>query len=155
MFHVDLLTPYKETVFHSPNYMRPPLDLVDNEEEYEVEQILNSRVHRHNCKVQYLVKWLRYLDSDNQWIDANQMNADKAITEFRQKCPKTIMHIRQAKTGNCLINFPLMSSPTPSTIENIIHSGASSPHEYLLAAPLTTTDLEQVLQQFPDPTQPP
>ena len=24
MFHVDLLTPYKETAFHSPNYMRPP-----------------------------------------------------------------------------------------------------------------------------------
>ena len=48
-----------------------------------------------------------------------------------------------------------MSSPTPSTIENVIRSDASSPHEYSLAAPLTTMDLEQVLQQFPDPTQPP
>ena len=48
-----------------------------------------------------------------------------------------------------------MSSPTPSTIENVIHSGASSPHEYSLAAPLTATDLQQVLEQFPDPTQSP
>ena len=48
-----------------------------------------------------------------------------------------------------------MSSPTPSTIENVIRSGASSPHEYSLAAPLTATDLQQVLEQFPDPTQPP
>ena len=56
-------------------------------------------------------------------------------------------------TGNPLIGF--MSSPTPSTIENVIRSGASSPHEYSLAAPLTTKDLQQVLKQFPDPTQPP
>ena len=48
-----------------------------------------------------------------------------------------------------------MSSPTPSTIENILRSGASSPHEYSLAAPLTATDLQQVLERFPDPTQPP
>ena len=48
-----------------------------------------------------------------------------------------------------------MTSPTPSTIENVICSNASSPHEYSLAAPLTTTDLQQVLEQFPDPTQPP
>ena len=42
VFHVDLLTPYKETVFHSPNYTRPPPDLIDDKEEYEVEQILDS-----------------------------------------------------------------------------------------------------------------
>ena len=48
-----------------------------------------------------------------------------------------------------------MSSPTPSTIENVLRSDTSSPHEYSLAAPLTATDLQQVLKQFPDPTQPP
>ena len=48
-----------------------------------------------------------------------------------------------------------MTSPTLSTIENVIHSDASSPHEYSLAAPLTTMDLQQVLEQFPNPTQPP
>ena len=57
-------------------------------------------------------------------------------------------------TGDPLIDFP-MSSPTLSTIENVIRSGTSSPHEYSLAAPLTTTDLQQVLERFPDPTQPP
>ena len=44
VFHVDLLTPYKETTFHGVNYTRPPLDLINNEEEYEVEKILDSRV---------------------------------------------------------------------------------------------------------------
>ena len=155
VFHVDLLTPYKETVFHGTNYTQPPPDLIDDEEEYEVEQVLDSRVRGRNRKVQYLVKWVGYPDSDNQWLDAEQLTADDAIKEFKKRCPDAITHIRRAITGNPLINFPLMSSPTPSTIENVLRSGASSPHEYSLAAPLTAMDLQQVLEQFPDPTQPP
>lgn len=79
VFHVDLLMPYKETVFHGPNYTRPPLDLINDEEEYEVEQVLDSRVQGHNRKIQYLVKWVRYPDSNNQWIDAEQMTANEVI----------------------------------------------------------------------------
>ena len=155
MFHVDLLTPYKETAFHGPNYTRPPPDLIDNEEEYEVEQILDLRVRGRNRRIQYLVKWVGYLDSDNQWLDADQLTADNTIREFKERRPNAIVHIRHTKMGNSLIEFPLMSSPTPSTIENVLHSDASSPHGYLLAAPLTATDLQQVLKRFPDPTQPP
>ena len=154
VFHVDLLTPYKETAFHGDNYTRPPPDLINDEEEYEVEQVLDSRVRGRNCKVQYLVKWVGYPDSDNQWLDVDQLTADDAIKEFQQRHPKAITHIRRMRTGNPLIDFPLMSSPTPSTIENVLRSDASSPHEYSLATPLTTTDLQQVLKRFPDPTQP-
>ena len=39
VFHANLITPYKETAIHGPNYSRPPPDLVDGEEEFEVEQI--------------------------------------------------------------------------------------------------------------------
>ena len=42
VFHIDLLTPYRETITHGANYLHPPPDLVDNEEEYEVEKILDS-----------------------------------------------------------------------------------------------------------------
>src|ERR1700761_8234886 len=155
VFHVDLLTPYKETTFHGANYTRPPPDLINDEEEYEVEQILDSRVRGRNRKIQYLVKWTGYPDSDNQWLDADQVTADEAVKEFKNRRPNAIVHLKRAITGNPLIDFPLMSSPTPSTIENVLHSGASSPHGYSLAVPLTTTNVKQVLQQFPDPTQPP
>jgi hypothetical protein len=37
VFHVDLLTPYDETEFHGANYDKPPPDLINGEEEYEVE----------------------------------------------------------------------------------------------------------------------
>jgi hypothetical protein len=40
---VDLLTPYHKTEFHGINYNKPPPDLIDGEEEYEVEWIVASR----------------------------------------------------------------------------------------------------------------
>jgi hypothetical protein len=39
VFHIDLLTPYRKTITHGPNYQRPLLDLVNGEEEYSVEKI--------------------------------------------------------------------------------------------------------------------
>ena len=62
VFHVSLLEPCKlstEGTVPPP----PPIE-VDGEEEYEVKEILDSRV-RHR-KLQYLIKWLRYPDSDNE-----------------------------------------------------------------------------------------
>ena len=41
VFHIDLLTPYRETLFHGRNYERPPPDLVANQEEYEIEKVLD------------------------------------------------------------------------------------------------------------------
>jgi hypothetical protein len=43
VFHIDLLTPYQETIMHGPNFTRPTPELIDGEEEYSVEKILDSR----------------------------------------------------------------------------------------------------------------
>ena len=43
VFHANLITPYKETTIHGPNYSRPPPDLINGEEEFEVEQILDMK----------------------------------------------------------------------------------------------------------------
>jgi hypothetical protein len=43
VFHASLLSPYSKTTSHGPNFTRPPPDLIDGEEEYEVEQI---KAHR-------------------------------------------------------------------------------------------------------------
>jgi hypothetical protein len=93
---VDLLTPYIKTDFHGPNYTRPPPDLVDGEEEYKVEKILKSRHYGRGCKVQYLVKWKGYANSDNEWVDWNDMHVDAVLQEFRASQPQAITHIRRA-----------------------------------------------------------
>ena len=54
IFHVDLLTLYHETELHGPNFMKPPPDLIDGEEEYEVKEILQLQRFRRQHKVQYV-----------------------------------------------------------------------------------------------------
>jgi hypothetical protein len=39
IFHTSLLTPYIKTMEHSENYSRPPPDMIEGEEQYEVEAI--------------------------------------------------------------------------------------------------------------------
>ena len=97
VFHVDLLTPYRETEFHGPNYNRPPPDLMRGEEQYEVEQVLNEHSYGRWKRKQYLVKWKGYPDSDNQWLDAKDMeNAQELIAEFHSSNPESSSHIKRA-----------------------------------------------------------
>ena len=96
VFHVDLLTPYRETEFHGANYAQPPPDLVGEEEQYEVEQVLDERNHGCWKKKQYLVKWKGYPDSDNQWLDAKDMeNTQELIAEFHDSNPRLSSHIKE------------------------------------------------------------
>ena len=43
VFHASLLSPYHETKQYGANFPRPPPDVIDGEEEYEVEAIRNHR----------------------------------------------------------------------------------------------------------------
>ncbi len=43
VIHANLLTPYKETALHGPNFTQPPPDLIDGEEEYKAEEV--QKVH--------------------------------------------------------------------------------------------------------------
>ena len=87
VFHADLLTPYRETELHGPNFMRPPPDLIDGEEEYEIKEILQSRRHGRGRKVQYLVKWKGYPDSENMWVDGTTCMQTKSWWTSKEKTP--------------------------------------------------------------------
>ncbi len=116
VFHVDLLTPYKEMATYGQNYMRPPPDLINGEEEYEVECIINSRYHGRRRQVQYLVKWKGYPDLDNQWIRWQDVNAPDLIAEYQQENPNAITHIRRGWNHDESITIP-----PPSILSSISH----------------------------------
>ena len=110
VFHVDLLTPYRETEFHGANYTRPLPDLIEDKEQYEVEQVLDECNHGCWKKKQYLVKWKGYPDSDNQWLDAKDMeNTQELIAEFHNSNHELCSHIKRA-LGH------LYTSHSPSSI---------------------------------------
>ncbi len=89
VFHASLLSPYRETLAHGPNFTRPPPDLVAGDDEYEVEAIIDSRSFR--GKLQYLVKWLGYPTSENQWLPASELShAADAVASFHLTHPSAL-----------------------------------------------------------------
>ena len=85
VFHANLITPYKETELHGPNYTWPPPDLVDGEEEFEVEKIIDMKQMGRGRKTYYLIKWKGYPTSDNSWEPQENIHADELIKEFQNK----------------------------------------------------------------------
>jgi hypothetical protein len=115
VFHTDLLTPYHETVTHGANYQRPPPDLVEGVEEYEVEKVLDSRRYRRRRKLQYLIAWKGYPDSDNQWVNWDDAEgAQEAIMEFKQSNPDRETHIKVSIDSLCPSSPIRISSMTTS-----------------------------------------
>jgi hypothetical protein len=118
VFHIDLLTPYRETIMHGPNYQYPVPDLVDGEEEYSVEKILDSRKFGRRQHLQYLIKWEGYPDSDNMWVDKDDVFADDKVREFKKLNPAKETHIR---------NLSSAKLPYPSALQ---HSHLLSQHAH-------------------------
>ncbi len=82
VFHALLLTPYSETIEHGENYLQPPLDLVGDVEQYEVEAIHSHRHHGKKRQLQYLVKWQGYPKSDNTWEPAGHLQTPLLLKEY-------------------------------------------------------------------------
>jgi hypothetical protein len=110
VFHIDLLTPYKETIMHGPNFTRPTPELIDGEEEYSVEKILDSQHFGRRRRLQYLVKWEGYPDAENMWVDKDDVFADNKVREFKASNPDAATHIR----GTSFAKSPHSSLPTRS-----------------------------------------
>ena len=82
-----LLHPYHVLVFDSQRIdPPPPPHIVDDHEEYEVEQILDAHLHR--GKLQYLVKWKGYPDVDNLLVSVEScQNAQEELDDFYKRFP--------------------------------------------------------------------
>jgi hypothetical protein len=115
VFHTDLLTPYRKTPMHGANYQRPPPDLVDGVEEYKVEKVLDSRQYGHKRKLQYLIAWKGYPDSDNQWVNWDDAEgAEEAIREFKCLNPDREIHIKASLDSPYSSSYSRISSMTTS-----------------------------------------
>src|SRR5712672_454781 len=87
VFHASLLTPYRETTAYGPNFIKLPPDLIDGEEEYEVEAILNDRMFGRRRQLQYLIKWKGYPHSHNTWEPSENVHADELIRAYHKRRP--------------------------------------------------------------------
>ena len=87
VFHVDLLTRYRETNAHSPNYKRLAPNVIEGEPEWEVESILGSQLHRQQWELQFLIKWKGFPTSENSWEATPDVHAPTLLAEFVHNNP--------------------------------------------------------------------
>ena len=87
VFHVSLLTPYLPNPFPSRSLPSPPPILIENQIEYEVQDILDVRKSRN--RLQYLVSWRGHGPQSNTWEPfSNLTNCSELIDEFYARFPK-------------------------------------------------------------------
>ena len=91
MFHVSQL---KLSILNSIlNHTQPPPPpiKVDGKEEFEVVEILNSKLDcRYKCcPLWYFIWWCGYEGTDEEfsWIAADEIHADELVPTFHQRYP--------------------------------------------------------------------
>ena len=88
VFHVSLLTPHAHSELPDRHPPEPASLEVEGEEEYEVEEVLDSRRYGRWKKLQYLVRWKGWGPEHNSWEAAEDLvHAPDAVRDFYDKFP--------------------------------------------------------------------
>jgi len=97
--NVSRLRPYKPPTLPGQQITpQPPIE-IEGESEYEVDEILDSRLRRN--KLQFLVKWKGYTDENNSWEpEENCSNARDAIVQFYANYPNAPRRIARIQFEN-------------------------------------------------------
>ena len=129
VFHAGLLSPYHKTQQYGANFPRPPPDVIDGEEEYEVEAIRGHRYFGRRRTLQYLIKWKGYPEADNTWENHGDVFAGQLIRQYHQTHPLR----DKRKTSSRRVSICFTSSkwplPPPHTIQS--SSMKKSPQPFL------------------------
>ena len=84
VFHTMLLRQYRENEVYGANFPKPPPELVDGEEVYEVEGILRHR--KRGRGYQYYMKWKGYPISKALW-ELEEVFSDDSdlLTQYKEQ----------------------------------------------------------------------
>ncbi|KAF8641973.1 hypothetical protein AX16_009768 [Volvariella volvacea WC 439] len=93
VFHASLLTPYRENKVHGPNFLTPPPDIINDKEEWEVENIIKHRWigPKRKRQVEYLIAWKGYPSSENRWEKEELLkNAPDILQNYHITNPEAV-----------------------------------------------------------------
>ena len=122
-FHISLLEPYEDNKFPSQIQTPPSPIEIGGEPEYELEEIIDSRLHRD--KLPCRAKWTGYsAENEKTWYPAeNFENASIAIDQFYSRYPrKWRLDTRDYHQVN-LRTSHVKGEKTPTPLPATIHDG--------------------------------
>lgn len=93
VFHISLLEPAPKNARLANN-----VEAEDKEEEWDVEEILDSRIK--NGQLQYLIKWLGFGPEDNSWEPIKHLHCPEKLQEFYQRYPDALKTTDQKPRQN-------------------------------------------------------
>ena len=118
IFHTSLLTPYVETDAHGPNFSWLPPDLTKGEAEYKVEAIRNHQHFGKNKRLQYLLKWKGYLESNNTWEPIEQLHTPNLVKQYHRHHP--LNKIKSAFLARLKSHLPSWLPPLSPTTPSLL-----------------------------------
>jgi hypothetical protein len=121
VFHVSLLEPYKSSNIPDRTRDPPPPVVVNNEEEYEVQEILDSRLRRN--RLFYKVRWIGYSPAHDSWEPISAVeNAPELVEAFHLRYPS------KPRPPSNSRSLSSISNPIYNSVSAHPRSPASSPH---------------------------
>ena len=129
VFHAGLLSPYHKTKQYGANFPRPPPDVIDGEEEYEVEAIRNHRRFGRRQTLQYLIKWKGYPEADNTWENHSDVFAEQLIRQYHQTHPRTDKRKTSSRRVDIRSTSSIWTPPLPLTIPSSLMKKSSRPSQ--------------------------
>ena len=91
VFHVSMLEPAVPNEIPNRVQSPPPPVSVQGELEYEISEVLDSKIDRRRaCKLLYLVRWLGYENTDDEfsWLPAPELeHAKELVSDFHSAYP--------------------------------------------------------------------
>lgn len=128
VFHVSLLRRHHpDEISERLQLDRPEPELVGDHEEYQVNQVLNSRLR--SRRLEYLVSFKGYGPEENEWLpEENLENAKEAIADFRRKNPGAPRRISAVVMNELMFRaYENLTQPPPSApISSITRRGVES-----------------------------
>jgi hypothetical protein len=97
IFHTSLLTLYNKTSAHSPNFLKPPPDLIEGKPEWKVKMILGDRIYKK--KKQCLIWWKGYTPAHDSWEDELGIHAPNLIADYKLWNQSVAQSLHQSATG--------------------------------------------------------
>jgi len=116
VFHISLLEPAPTNVRINTSQQASP---EFEQGEYEVEDILNQRIH--NGRIEYLVKWKGYDDAENTWEPKSHFPNKTMLNQYhrrKQETPPKMPRGRPARNSQRLPAKELLPEPPENSSQS-------------------------------------